>query len=250
MTEKGVMLVTQICDRACQTCLDKLCTHKIPLFSALPFETLAEIAAQIEHKEYPAGTVIIPSGTISSSVTIISEGQVKACRFSADGREQILYIFSEGDFFGEQHLLAASETPYQVETLTDTRICQLSRQALNQLIIRHPEIALQLIQDLTQRLGRLEQIIQTLGGRSIDARISATLLDFAERYGRVRGDGIHVTLPLSREGLASYMGIARETVSRKLSQLESEGVIESSGHRMLRLIRTDILRTMAERTDS
>ncbi|MDD4460693.1 MAG: Crp/Fnr family transcriptional regulator [Eubacteriales bacterium] len=246
MTLKGVISLPQICDRACQTCLDKLCTHKIPLFSALPFESLAEIATQIEHTEYPAGSVIIPLGTVSSSVTIISGGQAKACRYSADGREQILYIFSEGDFFGEQHLLSASETPYQVEALTDTRICQLSRQALNQLIIRHPELALQLIQDLTLRLGRLEQAIQTMGGRSIDARISTTLLDFAERYGRVRSDGIHVTLPLSREGLASYIGIARETISRKLGQLENDGIIESRGHRGLRIIRIDTLRTLAE----
>lgn len=236
----------QACDRACKTCLNNLCTHKIPIFSNLPYEALEKIALKIEHETLSAGTVITDLDEENTRITIISEGQVKAYRYTADGREQILYIFSEGDFFGEQHLLSASETPYQVEALTDTRICQLSRQALNQLIIRHPELALQLIQDLTLRLGRLEQAIQTMGGRSIDARISTTLLDFAERYGRVRSDGIHVTLPLSREGLASYIGIARETISRKLGQLENDGIIESRGHRGLRIIRIDTLRTLAE----
>ena len=221
------------CDRACQRCLDNLCTHKIPVFSTLPYEALESIARRIIHQDVPAGAVFIEAGVKNDRLTIISEGQAKACRYTADGREQILYIYSEGDFLGERDLILAQESPYQVEALTDVKLCQLTAESFHQFIQEHAEISMQIIHSLSRRLSRLEQMIQNMGQRSIEARISTALLDFAEQYGVQQKEGIYVRLPLSREGLASYIGITRETVSRKLSQLETENIIQSIGHKMI-----------------
>jgi CRP/FNR family transcriptional regulator len=59
------------------------------------------------------------------------------------------------------------------------------------------------------------------------------LLEFTDSYGRSTDRGIEVTLPLSREGLANYLGMARETMSRKLNQLEAEGIIHFVDNRLM-----------------
>ncbi|HAL73852.1 MAG TPA: hypothetical protein DCM45_02020 [Clostridiales bacterium] len=110
----------------------------------------------------------------------------------------------------------------------------------------NPEIAVKIISELGERLGRLENAVQNIGVRSLEARISAMLLEFADRYGTPHAEGTLIFLPLSREGLASYAGIARETVSRKLSLLEEEGIIRSIGNKKILLLRRDVLEERAE----
>lgn len=238
--------MTQVCDSACQKCLNKLCTHKIPLFSALNRDDLEHIAGRITHSAYESGETIIAMGEKSKHVTIISEGRVKACRYTADGKEQILYIFTEGDFFGEQDLFNDNNAPYQVEALTHVRLCRLAQNDFQELLTEYPAIGLQILKEFSNRLQRLEKIVQGSGGRNIDARVSMTLLELAAKYGQKDPSGILLSLPFSREGLANYMGIARETASRKLSQLENEGIIESLGHKTIWIRNVQALEQSAE----
>ena len=66
-------------------------------------------------------------GESSESLVIINEGQVKAFKTTQDGREQILYIFSEGDFFSERNLLRDFASPYSVEALEETHVCLIHK---------------------------------------------------------------------------------------------------------------------------
>ena len=75
-----------------------------------------------------------------------------------------------------------------------------------------------------------------MGTKSIETRINIILLEFAQRYGKKHFRGILVELPLSREGIANYIGISRETVSRKLSVLQDEGIIEMIGNKKVLIL--------------
>ncbi len=85
-----------------------------------------------------------------------------------------------------------------------------------------------------------------MGVRALEGRIGAALLEFADKYGTPAPGGTLVRLPFSREGLASYIGIARETVSRKLGQLESDGVIRSEGNRAILILDRTALEEVSE----
>jgi CRP/FNR family transcriptional regulator len=78
--------------------------------------------------------------------------------------------------------------------------------------------------------------MQSMGGRNADMRIASLLLEFKESYGHYNGNFLEITLPLSREGLANYLGIARETLSRKLTQFEEDGIILAVGNRVIRIL--------------
>ena len=101
------------------------------------------------------------------------------------------------------------------------------------LLQENPDISLKIIGELGWRLAHLERAVHNMGIRSLEARIDAVLLELAEKYGKKQKNGVLLRLPLSREGLANYVGVARETVSRKLGLLEEEGLIHSVNSRTL-----------------
>ncbi len=121
----------------------------------------------------------------------------------------------------------------------------LTKTQFRHLLAAYPDIAVKVIEELGGRMAKLENTMQSLGIRSIDSRISSLLMDFSEKYGRTVPEGILIRLPLSREGIANYLGIARETVSRKLMQLESDGIIRSVSNKSLLLLNIEVLKEAA-----
>ena len=213
-----------------------LCVHRVAIFSPLSAEESHRVAELLVHKEYRKGELIMIEGEQISRLIIVQEGQVKAFRSTADGREQILYIFSSGDFFGEKNLLRNQPASYSVEALVDTRLCMINKSDFEQLLRAHPEIGIKIMEELCRRLERLETAVESLGARDGDARVSSVLLEFAERYGEDHPQGVLVKLPFSRQGIADYVGLTRETVSRKLSSLQAEGVVELIGNKKLLIL--------------
>lgn len=230
----------------CKHCFNKLCIHKVPIFAPLTHEDLISLSGGIEHREYKKGEVLFHMGDKVDSIFIMNEGSVKAYKYTTEGREQILYIFSSGDFLGEQYLLSNQKAGYTVEALERVKICTLSKPQFRQLLTKHPDIGVKIIEELGIRMNRLENTLQSMGIRSVDARISSLLLDFSSKYGEQTSEGILIRLPLSREGMANYLGIARETISRKLIQMENEGVIKSVSNKLLLILDTDLLKKTAE----
>lgn len=221
------------CDRHCAQCLKKLCTRSIPIFASLDRGQLEKISSVTAHPNYEKGAVILEENSHPDFVAIVSQGSVKACKYTPDGREQILYVFSEGDFFGEQNLLFDRPAFYHVVALEPVQLCLLYKRDFEALLRDNPDIAVKIIGELGWRLMHLENAVQNMGVRSLEARINAVLLELAQRYGTHTPEGVLLKLPLSREGLANYIGVARETVSRKLGALENEGIIRSINSKTL-----------------
>ncbi|MCX7773795.1 MAG: Crp/Fnr family transcriptional regulator [Clostridia bacterium] len=218
-----------LCD--CGICEHKLCAERVTIFSSLDNQELSKVVSLIMHREYHKGEIVVFEGEALDSLVIINEGQVKAFRTTQDGREQILHIFSEGDFFGERNLLRDHTSPYSVEALDRTHICLIHKRDFQQLVRDYPDIAVKIMEVLCERLDRLENTIEAMGTRTVEARVSAVLLEFAEKYGTDHCKGTLISLPLNREGIAQYIGLTRETVSRKMSQLQDEGIIQMIGNK-------------------
>lgn len=217
----------------CETCQHQICAKRVPIFSTLSSDDLSKVVKLITRKEYVKGDLLIMEGDPMEHLIIINQGQVKAYKNSSDGKEQILYIFSEGDFFGEKNLIKEQESAYYIEALEKTKVCMISKVNFRNLLQEHPTIGLKIIDELSNRIDKLENTIQSMGMKNVEARINAVLLEFAGKYGRNHKDGIEVELPLSREGIANYIGLTRETVSRKLNLLQEEGIIDMIGNKRI-----------------
>lgn len=216
---------------SCESCQHKLCARKVPVFSGLDTEELSRVAELIKRKRYDKGEWIISEGSCPEELVFINSGQVKVFKYTAEGKEQILYIFSEGDFFGEKNLLKNQQAGFYVEALEPTNVCMINKGDFQGLLRAYPNIGIKIAEELCNRLDRLENALQGMGAKNVESRINTVLLDFAARYGKHHAGGVLVDLPLSREGIANYIGTTRETVSRKLGLLQDEGVVEMIGNK-------------------
>jgi CRP/FNR family transcriptional regulator len=145
---------------------------------------------------------------------IFNAGSAKASRLSPDGGNRSSMCFRRVILSGNSICLFDRAAGYTVEALEEVRACLLYKEDFLALLREYPDIGIRIIEDLGTRLERLERVARHMGVRALEGRIGAALLEFADKYGTPSPEGTLVRLPFSREGLASYIGIARETVSR------------------------------------
>jgi CRP/FNR family transcriptional regulator len=225
-------------DFACFNCHNNVCARKVPLFSHLNEEELLPIISLIRTKQYKKGEIIVLDDSIIQGLYIFNTGKAKAYSISEDGKEQILYVFYEGDFFGEKGLVKEQRINFNVEALEDVKICMISQKDFKNLIADKPNIRGKIFDVLVERIDKLENMIELMSNKGIEARISSVIIEFATNYANRHNQDItdFFELPLSREGIANYIGVTRETVSRKLSSLADDGVLELVGNKKIRII--------------
>jgi CRP/FNR family transcriptional regulator, anaerobic regulatory protein len=167
---------------------------------------------------------------------IINKGKVKVLRPNSDGKEQILYVLTVGEFFGEQALFGKISEDIIVEALEDSGICTISKAQFQALLQKMPQIAIKMIEVMSLRLSKMEELVESLGINSVDKRVFDLIEEFSLKFGRKTEQGILIQLPLSREEMANHLGITRETISRKLVKYQDEGKIKLIGHKQILLI--------------
>lgn len=220
-------------EEACKKCKGRYCASKASIFSILEEPQLKEITDKIVSRTYKKGEMIFFEGDISDKLYVINNGKVKVFKYTKEGKEQILYIVSSGDFLGDLSLLKKSEFKFNAEALEDVNICQLTKDDFDNVVKENPEISLKILEVLYERIFKLENLVQSLSTKDIEARISGLLLGLIKDFGEPEGDIVRLELPLSREDMANYIGVTRETISRKLNSMQEEGIISLLGNKTI-----------------
>lgn len=219
---------------SCGRCHHNLCARKVPIFSALSEDELRKIVDMTGHKEYKKGEALCHEGEGSETLFIINEGQVKLSKITKDGKEQIVHILSSGDFFGELNLFSENEMyNFDAYAISNVKICTLTKEDMNKIIMSNPEISLKILKEVTRRLAETENLAQNLATNDAEVRIAYMLIEFSEKYGVKGNEGIRINLPVSREEMANYCGVTRETISRKLKKFEELNLIELIGNKVV-----------------
>lgn len=227
------------CGNCCNNCRGTLCASKVPIFENLNDEELLEIVKTINHKEYSKGDIIFSEGNVANTLYFINEGKIKLYKYTKDGKEQILNILSEGDFFGELDLIKPSKYGFNSKAILDAKICTLTKDEMKDIMIRNPEIGIKLLESVGERLSKVRSLVQNLATNDIDSRMAYLIIDLMEKYGEAAGNTISIKLPLSREDMANYIGVTRETISRKLKKFEDEKLIKIVGTKNIIILDKD-----------
>ncbi|MGV8980375.1 Crp/Fnr family transcriptional regulator [Clostridium sp.] len=231
----------------CNSCNHTLCAKKVPIFSFLSDEELKKIVDMTGHKSYKKGDLLCSEGGKSDTLFIINEGAIKISKLTKDGKEQIIHILTNGDFFGELSLFNNNETfNFDVYAISNLKVCTLTKQNMDEILLNNPAISLKLLQVITKRLTETENLAQNLATNDAEIRIAYMLLEFAEKYGVSTKQGLQVKLPINREDMASYVGVTRETISRKLSIFEELGIISHNGNKIIIIKQIDVLKSYVE----
>lgn len=217
----------------CIKCSNHCLAKDIPMFSMLEDAELNKISKLIINKNFEKGKVLFLEGELADTLYIINKGKVKIHKYTKEGKEQILFILSEGEFIGALNLLKSGHYEFNAEVLEDSSICILSKQNFDKILLKNPQITLKILEKIHDRLVLLEDLVQTLSTKDIEARIATLLLTLIKDFGCESEEGIILEIPLSREELGNYVGITRETISRKLTSFQDDGLIELVGSKKI-----------------
>jgi len=205
----------------------------IPLFADLKDDIVQKIFNLMQKRVYKKGNIILMEEEFGDTLFVLTRGSVKITRLSDDGREVILSILGEGDFFGEMSIFDGENRSANVIALEDSEVFILKRGDFLDLLERHPKIAIVLLQEMAMRLRRSDQQIEGLSLSDAESRIAMSLLRLAEDLGVIKqGQVVIENLPYQQD-IANMAGTSRETVSRMLTLLQRKGYIQKRGRQLI-----------------
>ncbi len=193
----------------------------VPLFARLADEELARVAPLARERAYPRNSVILFEDDPGDALYVVVTGQVKVVLVGEDGREVILAVLGEGDFFGEMALIDDEPRSAHVIAMEDARLLVLRREDFHAALDKHPRIALGLLRALSRRLRRADDKIGSLVLLDVLGRVARLVLEFADET-----DGTIITRKVTHHTIAQMIGSSRETVSRTMRELADRGLIE------------------------
>jgi CRP/FNR family transcriptional regulator len=227
------------CSCGSHDCDHGYCIDNIPIFVDLPFEVKESIMESAAHKIYKKGDIIFSPGDRFDYLFVVNKGRVKLSKISAMGKEQILKILEVGDFMGELALFKDTLLTNFAEAMENTEICIIKNEKVQEIIMQRPEIALKFLEKYTERIQQSEELIEQIGLMEVEQRIANYLVSEMEKDNiKSKNKEYVINLPITKSVLSSMLGTTKETLSRRLSLLQDEGLIRLEGQR--KIIITDI----------
>lgn len=206
---------------------------KVPIFSGLTENELAFLAQRAVPRRYSAGEIVFGESEPCLGMYVVESGHIRIFKSSSGGREHVLSVDGPGSSVAELPVFDGGNYPASAAAVDDATLLFVSKQDFHALCLAHPQVALKVLKVVGARLRRLVGIIEELSFTTVRHRLASFLLKLAQREGKRTAQGIQLALPASNQELASQIGTVRELVSRNLSRLQAEGVLQLDGRHVL-----------------
>ncbi|MAS78015.1 MAG: Crp/Fnr family transcriptional regulator [Candidatus Marinimicrobia bacterium] len=214
--------------------MDKLSLlESVPIFSDLSKSDLTKISDRMTQRTFTKNQMILLEDDLGQTFFVISKGSVKITRLSDDGREVILAMLGEADFFGEMSLLDGDGRSANVVALEASEVLTLARNEFLDILEKYPKISICLLEELTHRLRKSDQQIESLSLSDVEQRIGITLIRLAEELGTIKQGSVTITNLPFQQDIANMAGTSRETVSRTFKLLEEKGLLSRQGRHLV-----------------
>ncbi|MCB2110338.1 MAG: Crp/Fnr family transcriptional regulator [Defluviimonas sp.] len=195
-------------------------------------DELAALDAFKYYRSFEAGQTLIWSGDRMDFVASVVSGVATLSQVMEDGRTQTVGLLFPSDFVGRP---GRDTAPYNVVASSDLLMCCFRKRPFEELMGRTPHIAQRLLEMTLDELDAAREWMLLLGRKTAREKIASLLAIIARRdaslFLRTVSDRFVMELPLTREAMADYLGLTLETVSRQMTALKRDGVIQLEGNR-------------------
>lgn len=204
----------------------------------------ADLGKAGRQRDLPRGAVLFRQAERTDSVMVLHSGRVKVSVDTADGTEVVLAVRGPGALLGELSAIDREPRSATVTAVEPVTVLIVSLAAFEAYLQVHGRVAFLLMRALTAKLRDADRKRIEFGAHDTIGRVSARLVEMAERFGQPGEDGLRISLPFSQDELAGWTGASREAVSKALGVLRAADEIRTS--RMSVVIRNlDALRRRA-----
>jgi CRP/FNR family transcriptional regulator len=200
------------------------------------------------YRTYAPGQTIAWAGDELTFVGSVVRGVASLSQTMEDGRTQMVGLLLPSDFVGRP---GRNSLPYDVTAVSEITLCCFRRKPFEKQLAATPHISERLLEMTLDDLDAAREWMLILGRKTAREKIASLLTIIARREKSMefaaQGDAVIIDLPLTREAMADYLGLTLETVSRQISALKREGLIQLDGKR--RIIVPDMPALMDETGD-
>jgi CRP/FNR family transcriptional regulator len=204
--------------------------------SALSRDDLARIDQIARQKTYQAGETIFVEGDEVDYFGNVLSGVVKLGKSLPDGRQQIVGLQFASDFVGRAF---KGKATYDAEAATEVELCIFPRKPFEALLNDFHDLEHLLFANTLDELDAARDWMLLVARQSAREKVAWFLLMIARRIPNIGcgdhedADAIRFDLPLSRADMAGFLGLTIETVSRRISRLRADGLIEVEQYRTI-----------------
>lgn len=177
------------------------------------------------------GDVLYHAGAPMTSIFVAREGACKTSSLGEQGDEQIIGFHLPGELMGLDGLGHGTHRCTTM-ALESANVCEIPFADLEDIAAQIPSLQHQLLRIMGQSMGRDQDHVEMLGRRHATERVALFLHSFSERLQALSRPYIEFNLAMTREEIASYLGLVIETVSRTFSRLQEDGLIAVKGRRV------------------
>jgi len=196
------------------------------LFSGVPEADLEALAHLAVSNAFARQATIFWEGREAQGFYLLSRGSVKLVKSSPEGKEYIIRLVGPGETFAEAAVFSDASYPATAMALEDCQTLFFPKAPFLRHLAASPTLARNMLATLSRLLLHLTRQLEDLSLKEVSARLARYLLERCqERHGRIE-KGLAFELPTTKTHLAAYLGTIGETLSRTLSRLKSQGVIE------------------------
>lgn len=188
-------------------------------------------------KEAKKNEIIFSEGDDIDSVLVLDTGKIKINSYSSDGKEYIFDILVSEDAYGENLLFGKKKYNVNLVAITDIKYYLIPFKSIEKMLFEYPEMSLKIIEILSKRLDNSLELNEILFEDDAFLKVAGYLIYRSKRLNSN-------VIELSREEIASNINLRRETVSRKLSELKDQGLVELNGNRNITILDKNRLKAL------
>ena len=204
------------------TCTD-CAVRQFSVCAALDKAELRELEHLGRHVHFASCDTVFAQEDMTTSFYNLLEGVMRLYKLLPDGRRQIVGFALPGDFLG---MATSARHSLSADAIGPVVVCRFSRTSFARFIEDKPHLLRRINEFAVRELSQAQDHMVLLGRRSAEEKVASFLVSWRDRLAQLSSPAKTVPLPMSRQDIADYLGLTIETVSRTLTKLERDGVIE------------------------
>lgn len=209
--------------------LSATCIGDLWIFENLNPEEMGALVQGALRRIYDRDQTVFLQGDPAREMFLLKAGRVKLSKVMEDGTEITLDFRKAGDFLGENMLSEDIEYPVTAWCMERTLICGFEKDRFEKIVLQHPNIGLQVIRNLSNRINWLTTRMGSMSITNLEDRLYGILVSVAREHGAKNSRGFVIQFPLTHEDLSFLVGAHRVSITRAMKHLRESGKIIQVG---------------------
>jgi CRP-like cAMP-binding protein len=222
------------------------CLKCIKVLQDLSDEELQEMFGSVTEKEFSQDELIYTPAESAGKIFFVRDGEVDIYQKSTGGKKFVTNTLQAGDMFGDIQMTTKTNTGSEnfARASKKTRVCLVDKLEFMNYLQKKPELAMRIIEDLSQRLTQVESKVRDLALNNVQIRLLNELHRLGVQFGEENDNETTIKKKFTHEELAERISATRETVTKVIGDLETKGFIRYDKDRHIVICRDKLDTTL------